>query len=70
MRGAAARTRPNLLRRADWRRATPQVFQPESLSSEEMTFFHSDEYVEFLRLITPDNQARAQTRTRLLRARR
>ena len=38
--------------------AAAQVFQPEALSSEEMTFFHSDEYVEFLRLITPDNQVR------------
>ncbi len=47
-----------------------QVFRPELLTAEEMTYFHTDEYVEFLRHITPDNQARAGRRfprSRLLR---
>ena len=35
-----------------------QVFRPVQLTAEEMTYFHTDEYVEFLRHITPDNQAR------------
>ena len=34
----------------------PQVFQPALASAEDMTLFHSDEYVEFLRLVTPENQ--------------
>ena len=33
-----------------------QLFRPALASAEDMTQFHSDEYVEFLRLITPDNQ--------------
>jgi acetoin utilization deacetylase AcuC-like enzyme len=33
-----------------------QVFRPALASAEDMTQFHSDEYIEFLRLITPDNQ--------------
>mmetsp|Transcript_2460 Transcript_2460/g.9024 ORF Transcript_2460/g.9024 Transcript_2460/m.9024 type:complete len:462 (-) Transcript_2460:112-1497(-) len=32
------------------------VFQPTPASAEDMTQFHSDEYIEFLRLVTPDNQ--------------
>jgi len=32
------------------------VFKPTHISAEYMTLFHSDEYVEFLRSITPDNQ--------------
>ena len=33
-----------------------KVFRPALASAEDMTKFHSDEYIEFLRLITPDNQ--------------
>jgi len=33
-----------------------ELFRPALASAEDMTQFHSDEYVEFLRLITPDNQ--------------
>ena len=33
-----------------------QVFRPELANAEDMTQFHSDEYIEFLRMITPDNQ--------------
>mmetsp|Transcript_11183 Transcript_11183/g.43603 ORF Transcript_11183/g.43603 Transcript_11183/m.43603 type:complete len:507 (-) Transcript_11183:81-1601(-) len=33
-----------------------EVFRPALASAEDMTKFHSDEYIEFLRLITPDNQ--------------
>merc|ERR1712130_906337 len=33
-----------------------EVFQPALASAEDMTLFHSDEYVEFLRLVTPENQ--------------
>lgn len=32
------------------------VFRPEMATEEEMTKFHTDDYVEFLRLVTPDNQ--------------
>jgi len=32
------------------------VFQPAPAQAEDMTQFHSDEYIEFLRLVTPDNQ--------------
>jgi len=32
------------------------VFQPALASAEDMTLFHSDDYVEFLRLVTPENQ--------------
>ena len=32
------------------------MFKPTHISAEYMTLFHSDEYVEFLRSITPDNQ--------------
>ena len=51
-RGPLTVSRPNSL--CAWL----QVFTPELLTPEEMTYFHTDEYVEFLRLITPDNQAR------------
>jgi len=33
-----------------------EIFRPALASAEDMTQFHSDEYIEFLRLITPDNQ--------------
>jgi len=33
-----------------------ELFRPALASAEDMTQFHSDEYIEFLRLITPDNQ--------------
>jgi len=33
-----------------------EVFRPELANAEDMTQFHSDEYIEFLRMITPDNQ--------------
>ena len=33
-----------------------QIMRPEKATPESMTMFHSDEYIEFLRLITPDNQ--------------
>ena len=33
-----------------------EIFRPGLCTAEDMTKFHSDEYVEFLRLITPDNQ--------------
>ena len=36
------------------------MFKPTHISAEYMTLFHSDEYVEFLRSITPDNQVRTQ----------
>lgn len=32
------------------------MFQPTPAHAEDMTQFHSDEYIEFLRLVTPDNQ--------------
>lgn len=32
------------------------MFQPTPANAEDMTQFHSDEYIEFLRLVTPDNQ--------------
>ena len=32
------------------------MFRPALASAEDMTKFHSDEHIEFLRLITPDNQ--------------
>mmetsp|Transcript_6903 Transcript_6903/g.11937 ORF Transcript_6903/g.11937 Transcript_6903/m.11937 type:complete len:429 (-) Transcript_6903:495-1781(-) len=34
-----------------------EVFKPTHISPEYMTLFHSDEYIDFLRQITPDNQA-------------
>ena len=33
-----------------------EVYRPAAASDDELTRFHSDEYIEFLRLITPDNQ--------------
>lgn len=33
-----------------------EVYQPEMATEEDMTKFHTDDYVEFLRLVTPDNQ--------------
>lgn len=33
-----------------------EVFKPTLASAEDMTLFHSDDYVEFLRLVTPENQ--------------
>lgn len=33
-----------------------QIFRPALASAEDMMQFHSDEYIEFLRLVTPDNQ--------------
>lgn len=33
-----------------------EVFRPELANAEDMTQFHSDEYIEFLKMITPDNQ--------------
>jgi len=32
-----------------------QIFRPRHASKQEMTQFHADDYVKFLRLITPDN---------------
>ena len=32
------------------------MFQPTPAQADDMTQFHSDEYIEFLRLVTPDNQ--------------
>lgn len=33
-----------------------QIYKPAPASAEELTLFHSDDYVEFLRLVTPENQ--------------
>jgi histone deacetylase 1/2 len=33
-----------------------EIFRPSPARDNELTRFHSDEYIEFLRLITPDNQ--------------
>jgi len=33
-----------------------EVYRPEMATEEDMTKFHTDDYVEFLRLVTPDNQ--------------
>jgi len=33
-----------------------EIFRPSPARDDELTRFHSDEYIEFLRLITPDNQ--------------
>lgn len=33
-----------------------EVFQPTPAQAEDMTQFHSDDYIDFLRLVTPDNQ--------------
>jgi histone deacetylase 1/2 len=32
-------------------------FRPKLISAAQMTRFHSDDYINFLRLITPDNMA-------------
>ena len=38
-------------------RASPeQIVRPTMCNDDEMTKFHSDDYVEFLKTITPDNQ--------------
>lgn len=31
------------------------IFRPRMLSASELTKFHSDDYINFLQLITPDN---------------
>mmetsp|Transcript_37899 Transcript_37899/g.74558 ORF Transcript_37899/g.74558 Transcript_37899/m.74558 type:complete len:439 (+) Transcript_37899:50-1366(+) len=33
-----------------------EIFRPQLISEEEMTRFHSDDYVHFLKHVTPDNQ--------------
>ncbi|KAK3241677.1 hypothetical protein CYMTET_48582 [Cymbomonas tetramitiformis] len=33
-----------------------EVFKPTAISPDYMTLFHSDEYIDFLKMITPDNQ--------------
>lgn len=33
-----------------------EMYSPSSVTAEDMSQFHSDEYIDFLRLITPDNQ--------------
>lgn len=33
-----------------------EIYRPNPARDDELTRFHSDEYIEFLRLITPDNQ--------------
>lgn len=33
-----------------------EIYRPSPARDDELTRFHSDEYIEFLRLITPDNQ--------------
>lgn len=32
-----------------------EVFRPKLVTAEELTRFHADDYINFLRLITPDN---------------
>lgn len=32
-----------------------EIFRPELVTQAELTRFHSDDYVDFLRLVTPDN---------------
>jgi len=34
-----------------------QVFRPKLISASELTRFHSDDYINFLRMITPDNMS-------------
>ena len=33
------------------------IFRPKLISADQLTRFHSDDYVNFLRLITPDNMS-------------
>lgn len=39
-----------------------EVFRPKPISSQQMTRFHSDDYINFLRVITQDNMQASSPR--------